>query len=225
MKKTPVYCSNTQVRFSLFYPSHIIYWSVLKDFRDGSVIVTRGRKLIISHIFTAANYEYAIYWIFFQDGTIQLEIKLTGILNTYAMAIDEDTKGWGTQVHPGVNAHNHQHLFSLRIDPQIDGQKNTIFQVDATLGEGEVGSEGNKYGNAFYAKKTKYAKVKEGVADYNADTSRTWDIANTNKLHPISGKPVSYKLVSREVPRLLNKEGGLVCMSPPPSFNSNFFYL
>jgi primary-amine oxidase len=30
------------------------------DFRDDSVIVTRGRKLIIQQIFTAANYEYAI---------------------------------------------------------------------------------------------------------------------------------------------------------------------
>jgi primary-amine oxidase len=30
------------------------------DFRDESVIVTRGRKLVIQQIFTAANYEYAI---------------------------------------------------------------------------------------------------------------------------------------------------------------------
>ncbi|KAF3902271.1 hypothetical protein ABW20_dc0102816 [Dactylellina cionopaga] len=180
------------------------------DFRDNSVIVTRGRKLIISQIFTAANYEYCVYWVFYQDGTIQLEIKLTGILNTYAMAPDEDTKGWGTQVHPGVNAHNHEHLFCLRIDPQIDGQDNTIFQVDATLGDGEVGSAENKYGNAFYAKKTKYSTVSEGIADYNGATSRTWDISNTNKLHPVSGKPSSYKLVSREVPSLMIKDGGLV---------------
>src|SRR4051794_31990093 len=93
-----------------------------------------------------------------------------------------------------VNAHNHEHLFCLRIDPQIDGQSNTIFQVDATKGPGEVGSAENFYGNAFFAQKTKYATVSEGVADYNGDTSRTWDIANTNKLHPVSGRPVSYKL-------------------------------
>lgn len=24
----------------------------------------------------------------------------------------EDTNGWGTQVYPGVNAHNHQHMVS-----------------------------------------------------------------------------------------------------------------
>jgi primary-amine oxidase len=180
------------------------------DFRDDSVIVTRGRKLIISHIFTAANYEYCVYWIFHQDGTVQLEIKLTGILNTYAMNPGEDTKGWGTEVYPGVNAHNHQHLFCLRIDPNIDGPENTVFQVDASQGAGEVGSKENPYGNAFYAKRTKYSTVKEAVSDYDGVTSRTWDMCNTNKLNPHSHKPVSYKLVSREVPKLLPKEGSLV---------------
>ncbi|RDW66416.1 amine oxidase-12 [Coleophoma cylindrospora] len=180
------------------------------DFRDDSVIVTRGRKLIISHIFTAANYEYCVYWIFHQDGTVQLEIKLTGILNTYVMNPGEDTHGWGTEVYPGVNAHNHQHLFCLRIDPNIDGPNNTVFQVDATQGAGEVGSKENPYGNAFYAKKTKYTTVGEAISDYDGVTSRTWDMANENKLNPHSKRPVSYKLVSREVPKLMPKENSLV---------------
>lgn len=180
------------------------------DFRDDSVVVTRGRKLVLSHIFTAANYEYCVYWIFHQDGTVQLEIKLSGILHTYAMNPGEDTKGWGTEVYPGVNAHHHQHLFCLRIDPNIDGPQNTIFQVDARVGPGEVGSPENKYGNAFYAHRTKYQTPKEAVADYDGSSSRTWEIANTNKINEYSHLPVSYHLVSREVPKLLPKEGGLV---------------
>ncbi|KAF2198063.1 hypothetical protein GQ43DRAFT_379555 [Delitschia confertaspora ATCC 74209] len=180
------------------------------DFRDDSCTVTRARKLIISHVFTAANYEYCVYWIFHQDGTVQLEIKLTGILNTYAMNPGEDTKGWGTEVYPGVNAHNHQHLFCLRVDPNIDGQNNTVFQVDAVRGPGEVGSTENKYGNAFYAKKTRFETAEQAMSDYDGSTSRTWDMCNENKLNAYSKKPVSYKLVSRDVPPLLPKEGGLV---------------
>lgn len=122
----------------------------------------------------------------------------------------EDTKGWGTEVYPGVNAHNHQHLFCLRIDPNIDGPNNTVFQVDATQGAGEVGSKENPYGNAFFAKRTKLSTVSEAISDYDGVTSRTWDMCNTNKLNPYSHKPVSYKLVSREVPKLLPKEGSLV---------------
>ncbi|ODM15417.1 Copper amine oxidase 1 [Aspergillus cristatus] len=179
------------------------------DFRDESMVVTRGRKLIISHIFTAANYEYCVYWIFHQDGTVQLDIKLTGILNTYSLNPGEDTNGWGTEVYPGVNAHNHQHLFCLRVDPNIDGPNNTVFQVDATRGPGEAGSAENKYGNAFFAKKTKYTTPREAMSDYDGNTGRTWEIANTNKLNEYSKKPVCYKLVSREVPPFLPKPGGL----------------
>ncbi|KAI1387630.1 copper amine oxidase [Hypoxylon trugodes] len=180
------------------------------DFRDESVIVTRGRKLIIQQIFTAANYEYAIQWIFHQDGTIQPEIKLTGILNTYSMDPDEDTKGWGTQVYPGVNAHNHQHLFCLRVDANVDGPNNTVFMSDAVASDAPVGSPENFYGNAFYAKRTKLDTTGKAATDYNGATSRTWEICNTSKLHPYSKKAASYKLVSREVPGLLPKEGSLV---------------
>ncbi|KAI1441940.1 copper amine oxidase [Annulohypoxylon stygium] len=180
------------------------------DFRDESVIVTRARKLIIQQIFTAANYEYAIQWVFHQDGTIQPDIRLTGILNTYTMDPEEDTKGWGTQVYPGVNAHNHQHLFCLRVDANVDGPNNTVFMADAVPSDAPVGSPENFYGNAFYAKRTKLDTTGKAKTDYNGATSRTWDICNTNKLHPYSKKPVSYKLVSREVPPLLPKEGSLV---------------
>jgi primary-amine oxidase len=180
------------------------------DFRDDSTIVTRARKLIVQQVFTAANYEYAIQWIFHQDGTIQPEIKLTGILNTYAMNPDEDTHGWGTQVFPGVNAHNHQHLFCLRVDPNIDGPDNTVFMSDAVPSDAPVGSPENYYGNAFYAKRTKLATTGEASTDYNGRTVRTWEMCNTNKLHPYSGKAASYKLISREVPPLLPKEGSLV---------------
>ena len=65
---------------------------------DESSTTTRARKLIISHIFTAGNYEYCVYWVMHQDGVIQLEIKLTGILSTYCLAPDE-TAEYGTEVY------------------------------------------------------------------------------------------------------------------------------
>ncbi|KAM0471706.1 hypothetical protein ACHAP7_008971 [Fusarium lateritium] len=180
------------------------------DFRDDSVTVTRARKLIVQQIFTAANYEYACQWVFHQDGTIQPEIKLTGILNTYALNEGEDAGPWGTEVYPQVNAHNHQHLFCLRVNPMIDGVNNTVNMVDTVASEAPVGSAQNKYGNAFYAKKTKLRTSGEAKTDYNGATSRTWEMVNESKLHPYSKKPSSYKLVSREVPGLLPKEGSLV---------------
>lgn len=139
---------------------------------------------------------------------IQLEIKLTGILSTYALAPGESAAPYGTEVYPGVNAHHHQHLFCLRLDPSIDGNENTVFEVDAVASDAPVGSRENRYGNAFTTRKNKLQTMESGISDYNPQ--RTWDISNTNKLNAYSKNPVSYKLVSREVPGLMPKEGSLV---------------
>jgi primary-amine oxidase len=64
----------------------------------------------VSFIATVDNYEYGFFWYFYQDGTIQCEIKLTGILLCAALA---DTPHYGTLVAPELNALNHQHFFFL----------------------------------------------------------------------------------------------------------------
>lgn len=46
------------------------------DFRDDSVIVTRARKLVVQQIFTAANYEYAIQWIFHVSAALRGDMRI-----------------------------------------------------------------------------------------------------------------------------------------------------
>ena len=180
------------------------------DYRDGTVVSARDRKLIISQVITAANYEYGFYHSFSLDGTYKLEVKLTGILNTVPLYNDEEAAPYGTQVAESLNAHNHQHIFSLRIDPAIDGDRNSVVQNDAVSSDIPVGQAGNLYGNGFYCKKTPLKTSKEGICDYNHETSRTWDIINPNKINPACKKPVAYKIISRESPSLLCKPGSLV---------------
>lgn len=180
------------------------------DFRDGTVISARDRKLIISQIITAANYEYAFYHTFTLDGTYKLEIKLTGMLNTYCLHPSEQAAPYGTEVARGIDAQNHQHLFSLRVDPEIDGPANTVVQSDAVATNDLVGSENNLYGNAFYAKKTPLRTAQEGAVSYYHETSRSWDIINPNHFNAVSKKPVSYKILNNNCPAVLAKPGSTV---------------
>lgn len=109
----------------------------------------------------------------------------------------------------GVNAHNHQHLFCLRAHANINGPNNTVFVSDTNSSDAPVGGLENFYGNAFGVKRTKLATEGESATDYDS-SNRTWDICNTNRVHPRSGNPSNYKMVSRQVPLLLPKEGSLV---------------
>ena len=85
------------------------------DWRTGQTEVRRSRRLVVSSIATVGNYEYGFFWYFYQDGTIQMEIKLTGIVNTAAVPEGETPK-YGTLVAPQLNAHIHQHFFNFRLD-------------------------------------------------------------------------------------------------------------
>ena len=60
------------------------------DMHTFTTEVRRSRRLVVSHIHTVGNYEYGFYWYLYLDGTMQLEVKLTGILQTMAVAPGEE---------------------------------------------------------------------------------------------------------------------------------------
>ena len=51
------------------------------DERTGAA-VRRQRRLVVSFHVTVANYEYLVYWRFYQDGNIECEVRATGIVVT-----------------------------------------------------------------------------------------------------------------------------------------------
>src|SRR5262249_20524560 len=69
--------------------------------------VRRSRRLVISSISTVENYEYGFFWYLYQDGNIQLEVKLTGVLSLGALSLGDKPR-YGALVAPQLYAPNHQ---------------------------------------------------------------------------------------------------------------------
>ena len=136
--------------------------------------VRRSRRLVISSVSTVENYEYGFFWYFYQDGNIQFEIKLTGILSL-ATAREGDRPKYGTVIAPLLYAPNHQHFFNMRLDFGIDGLRNTVQQLDAVA---EEPGEANSFGNAFYLKATDLETEQQSLAHLNLETGRTWKVIN-----------------------------------------------
>lgn len=158
------------------------------DRRDNHVEVRRSRRLVISSISTVENYEYGFYWYLYQDGNIQFEIKLTGILSLGAVHEGEHPK-WGSLIAPLLYAPNHQHFFSVRLDMAVDGPQNTVYQMDVVPDEV---NEDNPFENAFYAQATPCETEKQACTNLNPDTARYWKIANENARNAL-GEPTAYK--------------------------------
>ena len=163
--------------------------------------VRRARRLVVSFHVTVANYEYLVYWRFYQDGNIECEVRATGILVTSHVATS-GAPGTGTLVDQGTYAPFHQHFIVARLDLDVDGTDNTVYMsesVPARLGVDDP------YGLGLTVSSTPLATESQGRQDYSWPTQRGWKVVNDNVRNGL-GTPVGYKLVpSAAFPPLLDE--------------------
>ncbi len=163
------------------------------DWRTEQSEVRRSRRLSVSFIATVGNYEYAFYWYLYQDGSIQCEIKLTGIVNTTALPPGGKSE-YGIEIAPQLNAPFHQHIFAARLVPSVDGANNSVYEVN-TLSV--PAGPANPHGNAFAAQDTLLGTEKAARRRVNAGSARFWRIVNPNRKNRL-GRPVGYRLIPGE---------------------------
>ncbi|KAL5392802.1 hypothetical protein DPSP01_000501 [Paraphaeosphaeria sporulosa] len=168
------------------------------NYRTGRAAVARSRELVLQSIITVSNYEYILAFIFNQAGEVDYEIRATGILST--QPIDEGVEvPFGTVVHPGVLAVHHQHIFSLRVDPFLEGQHNRLVYDEAFP---MPRSDFNPHGTGYYVQET--VVEQSGGYDIDYDNNRTFKIQNVDKRNPINGKPVAYKIQAPAFQKILS---------------------
>ena len=159
------------------------------EYRTGHNQSRRSRKLVLSFICTVVNYEYLFYWYLKQDGSMSLEIKLSGMLSTN---YTESDPKHGTLVAPGVNAQVHQHMFCARLDMAVGGHKNTVEEVDVVQAASD---DGNPYGNVFKTFATVLKSEKQAQREAAPELARSWRIFNGERKNPVSKKHIGFKLL------------------------------
>ncbi len=170
------------------------------DERAGSE-VRRRRRLVVSFHATVANYEYLVYWRFYEDGNIECEVRATGIILTTTMPEGAPPPTHGTVVDQRTYAAYHQHFIVARLDLDVDGTGNTVYELDS---EALPVSAENPGGLAMVVRATPIASEAEAGRDYDWSRQRAWKVANPASLNA-HGDPVAYKLVpSSCMPSLLD---------------------
>jgi primary-amine oxidase len=167
------------------------------DIFNGSAQSRRQRRLVVSYFTTVGNYDYGFYWYFYLDGTIELEIKATGVLFTAAHPGGEHA--YSAEVAPGLAAPFHQHLFSARLDMTVDGLANAVEEVDVT---GLPVGPDNPYGNAIVQQVTRLTRESQAGRRTDGSRGRTWRIISTERVNRF-GRPTSFTLYPEAAPALL----------------------
>jgi primary-amine oxidase len=171
--------------------------------RDGGILwrhanlARRARQLVVSGHATIDNYDYQFNWIFGQDGAIEGEVVLSGIMNVNNTSRRRDTahaEGHSVAGHlvaPGINAPNHQHFFSYRLDLDVDGPANTIYEVDT---EAPARGAANPKGETFTMTERPLMSELTAIRDVSFSANRSWRVANTQRKNTL-GQFTGYTLV------------------------------
>lgn len=132
--------------------------------------------------------------IVLQDGKIEAEVKLTGILSLGALLPGEVRK-YGTTIAPGLYAPVHQHFFVARMDMAVDCKPgealNQIVELNVKV---EEPGKDNVHNNAFYAEEKLLKSELQAMRDCNPLTARHWIVRNTRTVNR-TGQLTGYKLV------------------------------
>jgi primary-amine oxidase len=160
------------------------------DFRTEEVEVRRLRRLVVSMIATVGNYEYGYFWYLYTDGTIEYEVKLTGVISTGAVA-EGERPAHGTLVAPGLYGPHHQHFFCVRLDPEVDGINNSVVEVDSE--PLPVGPD-NPAGTAWVTRRTVLETEQDAQRLVDPLRARYWRIENPSVPNAV-GDPVGFKLM------------------------------
>lgn len=165
------------------------------NYRTDHVEVRRSRRLVVSFIATVGIYEYGFFWYLKQDGSIEMDIKLSGIMNIGAVAPGV-TPQYGELLNTaGLYAPIHQHFFCFRIEPMIDGLQNSVMESNTVAEEDRAK---NPLGNAFRVVNTLLRTETEAQRDIDPFSARTWKIVNPNVRNPVNGGAVGYQLCPAE---------------------------
>lgn len=124
------------------------------------------------------NYTYVNRWVFKEDGAIEPEIGLTGMLQIIS-SDPADAPQFGSSLGPaGQPAEvglNHMHNFYYRLDFDLDGAGNDVVsRIAYTPSSAEAGCEGSACG------RTTFTPIEEEAAEaWSAIEQVTWLVQDT----------------------------------------------
>jgi len=167
-----------------------------RDALTGSNQARRGRELVVMHIATVGNYDYALQYVFGLDGSVRVEVGLTGVMlakgttDTVYSGNSAEQK-FAHLVAPNVLAPTHQHFFSFRMDLDIDDTSNVFSEVDVWAPSAR---DENPHGNAMMMDDYDFRYERGARRSMDASRARVWKIASADSVNAI-GIPTAYLLI------------------------------
>lgn len=168
------------------------------DFNAEENHTRRARELVLSSVATIGNYDYAVNYIFKQDGSMEVDLALTGIMLAKGVKEKRASNHAGMQmdttghlVAEYIVAPHHQHFFNFRLDFDVDGTRNSVTEMNTSA---MPAGKNNEYLNGFVMRETVFKTEQEAQRKMDMQSARVWAVMNPAAKNSL-GQNTSYILV------------------------------
>jgi len=169
-----------------------ILWKHFDTFA-GKNETRRARELVMFFVATIGNYDYAVSYVFKQDGSLEFDLALTGIMLAKGVkekrARDTHSQTLPTTGHlvaENILAPHHQHFFSFRLDFDVDGTRNSITEMNSSA---MPAGAGNPYLNGFVMRETVFKTEMEARRKMDLQAARVWTVTNFSSRNALGHHP------------------------------------
>jgi primary-amine oxidase len=154
----------------------------------------RSRELVLSSMLTIANYDYGFNWVFHQDGSLEMEILMTGIMMVKGIKDGGGHDDHGHAVGANLRAVHHQHLINFRLDFDVDGTANSVAELNTLAAPS---GPQNPVGTSFVMHETVLATEQIAHRNLNLASNRRWKVFNPSVKNDLD-QQVGYLLLPGE---------------------------
>ncbi|CAK3734610.1 Membrane primary amine oxidase [Lecanosticta acicola] len=96
-----------------------------------SVTASRNTYLVVRSVSTVGNYDYAIDYIFYMDGTIETKVRASGYIFAafYRANKTEGEDEYGHRIGEAVSSSVHDHVINFKADLDVAGPRNDMIRL------------------------------------------------------------------------------------------------
>ena len=93
----------------------------------GYVAATKNIYFTVRSVSTIGNYDYMFTYNFYMDGSVGVEVRASGYIQSAFYAKNED---YGFKIHDQLSGSLHDHVINFKADFDIFGTNNSVQLMD-----------------------------------------------------------------------------------------------
>lgn len=142
------------------------------------VTATKNIYLVLRGVATVGNYDYTFDYQFYLDGTIKIEVRASGYIQSAYWAKNEE---YGFKIHDNLSGSMHDHVMNFKADFDILGTKNSVATSEFIPTKEVYSWSGGKSRSTMKLKKRFLKTEDEGKIIYDNNNSKSIAIVNKDK--------------------------------------------